>query len=134
MIFQLVDSNNNVIATLEKGRWASYKSSIKSDGPPNKSKTLLGTLSIFPSTSGPIRSTDLYPPALQPASGETGNSGEKVKSKNKFDKDLNLSGSHSGDLMEEALVLTCWIALEGEHRLRYKILDLIEEIGESFGG
>jgi hypothetical protein len=50
----------------------------------------------------------------------------------KLTKTLNLRGSHSGEITEEAIAFTCWIAVEAEHRLRYKILDIIEEIAESF--
>lgn len=45
---------------------------------------------------------------------------------------LNEGGEHVGDVIEEAVVLTAWIVLEGEHRLRYKVLDVLEEIAEEF--
>jgi len=54
------------------------------------------------------------------------------KLSDKLTRDLNLGGSHSTDLTEEAIAFTCWIAIEAEHRLRYKILDLLEEIAEYF--
>jgi hypothetical protein len=54
------------------------------------------------------------------------------KFSDKLTKDLNLQGLHSGEITEEAIAFTCWIATEAEHRLRYKILDLIEEIAEQF--
>jgi hypothetical protein len=47
---------------------------------------------------------------------------------------LNLRGIHAGNLTVNAIVLTCWIVIGGKHRLRYKILDVLEEIGESAGG
>jgi len=50
------------------------------------------------------------------------------------EQDLNLHGTHAGNLTADAIALTCWIVVEAEHRLRYKILDLLEEIGESAGG
>lgn len=50
------------------------------------------------------------------------------------EQDLNLHGNHVGDLTEDAIALTCWIIVEAEHRLRYKILDVLEEIGENFEG
>ena len=49
----------------------------------------------------------------------------------KLARDLNLQGLHSGDLTEEAVAFTCWIAVEAEHRLRYKVFDLLEEVAES---
>ena len=52
----------------------------------------------------------------------------------KPDKILNLEGSHSGSLLEEAIIFTCWMAIESEHRMRWKIIDLLEEIGEAVGG
>ncbi|KAJ3537271.1 hypothetical protein NM208_g6381 [Fusarium decemcellulare] len=52
-------------------------------------------------------------------------------SKNKETSKLNLTGPHSGNLTEESIVFTCWMAVEAEHRLRYKILDLLEEIDAS---
>ena len=62
------------------------------------------------------------------------NGREKTKREKKRTKNLNLDGQHSGDLLEEAMVFTCWIALESEHRLRYKILDVLQQIGEILGG
>jgi hypothetical protein len=52
----------------------------------------------------------------------------------KANKNVNLDGPHTGDLLEETIVLTCWSAVEAEHRLRYKLLDLLQEIGETIGG
>lgn len=49
-------------------------------------------------------------------------------------RDLNIHGSHTGNLTVDAIALTCWTVVEAEHRLRYKILDILEEIGESAGG
>lgn len=131
---KLIDGNNNVVATLEKDRWASYKSSVKTNGPPNKSKTLLGTLSIHTNTLIPISSSEISSLDAAKESELISSGQEKSKREQKLRKNLNLDGPHSGDLVEEAIVLTCWIALEAEHRLRYKILDLLEEIGESLGG
>jgi hypothetical protein len=50
----------------------------------------------------------------------------------KLIRDLNLQGSHSGGITEESIAFTCWIAVEAERRLRYKIFDLIKEITEEF--
>jgi hypothetical protein len=54
--------------------------------------------------------------------------------RNMHEQDLNLHGNHAGNLTVDAIALTCWIVVEAEHRLRYKILDVLEEIGESAGG
>lgn len=63
------------------------------------------------------------------------NSGEKPKKKTKKpSKNLNPGGHHAGNITEEAIVFTCWAAVEAEHRLRHKLEDLAEEIGESVGG
>jgi hypothetical protein len=48
------------------------------------------------------------------------------------EQDLNLHGTHAGNLTVDAIALTCWIVVEAEHRLRYKVLDLLEEIAENF--
>lgn len=52
----------------------------------------------------------------------------------KLTRDFDPPGSHIGDIVEEAIAFTCLIAIEVEHRLRYKILDLIQEIVESVEG
>ncbi|KAK5659480.1 hypothetical protein OQA88_681 [Cercophora sp. LCS_1] len=123
---KLVDKNNKVIATFEKDRWASYKRSEKLGRPPNKKRQFLGTLrwSSAPDASDVevlehIRS---HP-----------DSKDAPKLNKKLTKDLNLQGPHSGNIVKESIAFTCWIAVEAEHRLRYKILDLIEEVAESFG-
>lgn len=56
----------------------------------------------------------------------------EVSKQKKETAKLNPKGPHSGNLTEEIIVFTCWIAVEGEHRLRYKIFDLLEEIAEYF--
>ena len=117
---KLVNADNVVIATFEKDRWCSFKSSEKCEGTPNKKKTYTGTLRIYTST---------HPAPVINASSCGIKDGDK-----KANKNVNLGGAHSGDLTEEAIVFTCWMAVEAEHRLRYKIFDLLEEIGESAGG
>ncbi|KAL2194052.1 hypothetical protein P885DRAFT_80580 [Corynascus similis CBS 632.67] len=128
--FKLVDANNNIIATFEKDRWASYKRSERLGGPPNKKRQLLGTLRRFPPAA------DAPSPAavLEAVRAGIQNGENASKLPEKLTKYLNLQGSHSGDLTEEAIAFTCWIAVEAEHRLRYKIFDLIEEVLENMGG
>lgn len=126
---QLVSSDGTVIATLEKDRWASYKRSEKTGGPPNKKKALLGALRIYALPECDTEHLQLppkYEAAMSAQASEKKKKGETAK--------LNPKGPHSGNLTEEMIVFTCWIAVEGEHRLRYKVLDLIEEIGEYFQG
>ncbi|KAM5350574.1 hypothetical protein ACJ41O_007079 [Fusarium nematophilum] len=134
---ELVDSDKNLIATFEKDRWASYKRSENSGEPPNKKKALLGELRIYSFPKADL--TNLQVNALQtPPRPQTHGPDDDIQTKahgnNKKTANLNLAGPHSGNLMEESIVFTCWIAVEAEHRLRYKILDLLEEIAESFGG
>ncbi|KAM0424212.1 hypothetical protein ACHAPT_010584 [Fusarium lateritium] len=120
---KLVSSDGTVIATLEKDRWATFKRSEKAGEPPNKKKSLLGSLCIY---SLPECNTEgLQLPAKYQAGHVPGNQ-KKERAK------LNPTGPHSGNLTEETIVFTCWIAIEAEHRLRYKIFDLIEEVAEYF--
>lgn len=46
----------------------------------------------------------------------------------------NITGTHTGDIFEEAVVLSCWAALEAEHRIRHTILDILIAIAENAGG
>ncbi|KAH7136758.1 hypothetical protein B0J13DRAFT_479401, partial [Dactylonectria estremocensis] len=132
---KLVDSNKCVLATVEKDRWAFIRPSERPGVPPNKKKKFVGTLQIYPAAylsesvggaqvkqgSGTTITTSLDDPHCW-------DMGEKSDES----KNLNVGGSHAGNLTEESIVLTCWIAMEGEHRIRHKIIDLIEEIAENF--
>ncbi|KAH7126112.1 hypothetical protein EDB81DRAFT_203561 [Dactylonectria macrodidyma] len=132
---KLVDSNKRVLATVEKDRWAFIRPSERPGVPPNKKKKFVGTLRIYPTAymSGSAEGAQ-----VKQGSGTTitANQDEPhcwdMGEKSDESKNLNVGGSHSGDLTEEAIVLTCWIAMEGEHRIRHKIIDLIEEIAENF--
>ncbi|KAF7554372.1 hypothetical protein G7Z17_g2974 [Cylindrodendrum hubeiense] len=132
---KLVDSNNHVIATIEKDRWSCFRPSERTDGPPNKKKSLVGVLRIYPAA---YTKAAPEPDQLKQASGTTivakqdephcwnmGEVGEESQN-------LNIGGSHSGNVTEDAIGLTGWIAMEAEHRLRHKIIDLLEEIAEEF--
>jgi hypothetical protein len=131
-----VNSDNVVIATFEKERWASFKAAEKVGAPPNKRRTFLGKLHIFPLAY--VGATNRAESMAKKEDVLTENlnkmSDNMLKKKTKEDKILNLDGTHSGNLLEEAIVFTCWIAVEGEHRLRWKILDLLEEVAETAGG
>ena len=113
----------------EKDRWASYKRSEKVGHPPNKKRQLLGTLRRYPPPQEPSAAAMLE--SIRSSAFPEGAPGNFSK---KLMRDLHLQGSHSGDVKEEAIAFTCWIAVEAEHRLRYKILDFIEEVAEYFGG
>jgi hypothetical protein len=93
---------------------------VKTDGPPNKKKYLVGKLRIY----------DTVPVS------EVANSDVPAPSTKKHDdgEELNPDGFHHGDILEEAIVFSCWAVVEGEHRLRYKVLDFLSEIGEAAGG
>lgn len=45
----------------------------------------------------------------------------------------NMTGTHTGDIFEEAVVMACWAALEAEHRIRHTILDILIVIAENAG-
>jgi hypothetical protein len=126
---QLVDANNNVIATFEKDRWASYKRSENLGRQPNKKRLFLGKLRRYPAADAPSVSAVLE--SIRSSSSPHDSSSFNFSKK--LTRDLNLKGPHSGDIAEEAIAFTCWIAVEAEHRLRYKVFDLIEEIAESLG-
>ena len=126
---QLVDVNNNVIATFEKDRWASYKRSEKLGRQPNKKRLFLGKLRRYPATDALSASAVLE----SIRSSSLSHDSSSFNFSEKLARDLNLQGAHSGDITEEAIAFTCWIAVEAEHRLRYKVFDLIEEIAENLG-
>ncbi|KAH8688476.1 hypothetical protein BGZ61DRAFT_353317 [Ilyonectria robusta] len=128
---KLVNSDNVVIATFEKDRWASFKKAQKTEDPANKKKSYLGTLSIFPSASPSTPACINH--ARQTAEQDELDPSKKPKPK-KHTKYINFDGSHSGEITEETIVFTCWIAIEAEHRLRYKIFDILQAIGEILGG
>lgn len=45
----------------------------------------------------------------------------------------NMTGTHTGDIFEEAVVMACWAAIEAEHRIRHTILDILKQIAENAG-
>jgi hypothetical protein len=116
----------------------SYKPSEKPGNPHNKKKSFVGTLSIWPAAK---RATTVDVAAAQ-SNSTASQSKSKVDdidhvvsgNRNKLEANVNLGGRHSGDLTEEVIAFTCWMAVEAEHRLRYKIFDLIEEVAENVGG
>ncbi|PGH21466.1 hypothetical protein AJ80_03257 [Polytolypa hystricis UAMH7299] len=123
------------LIVLQHSTSSTIRSSIKSDGPPNIKKTFIGKLDAYSGAYNP-------PPANHGnASGSrlaalTGKVDEKAseplsKKKKKEERDLNPDGSNTGNLTEDAIMLSGRIVAEAEHRCRYKILDILQEIGEN---
>ncbi|KAK2794876.1 hypothetical protein FQN51_000619 [Onygenales sp. PD_10] len=129
-------SDHALIATLEKSRASSYRSSIKSAGPPNKKKQFTGTLRLYDeaySTTCVKSNTDLSIPA-EVTPEVSAFASNALSSKFKDEKGFNLNGPHAGNVIEDAIIISCWVVVEAEHRLRYKILDFLEEVGENAEG
>ncbi|KAL4981998.1 hypothetical protein BDW68DRAFT_195805 [Aspergillus falconensis] len=120
-------SDHALIATFEK-RILGSRRSIKTGGPPNKSKTLLGTLRVYNSAKDTAKHDRLTSLVGQVDAAKT------KPSDIMDEEDLNPDGFHSGNLTEDAIFFTCWIAVEAEHRLRYKIPDFLEEVAENMDG
>jgi hypothetical protein len=97
---------------------------------------LIGKLQVnSPSAATSNIATPLSGTDYSALSTITGRIDDAITGTQKMDEqDLNLDGTHDGNLTVDAIALTCWIVVEAEHRLRYKILDFLEEIGESAGG
>ncbi|KAL3495334.1 hypothetical protein BJX62DRAFT_183463 [Aspergillus germanicus] len=126
-------SDHAIIATFEKGLLGSPRS-IKTGGPPNKSKTLLGNLKLY-DRAGATGKHPIQREYDQLTSFVAQVDAASTKPSDIQDgKDLNPSGSHSGNLVDEAIAFTCWVVLEAEHRLRYKIPDFLEEVAENMEG
>ncbi|EEQ88285.1 hypothetical protein RJZ56_000446 [Blastomyces dermatitidis] len=129
-------SDHALIATFEKRRSAHYHRSIKTGQPPNKKKLFIGALRVY---------EEAYELPIGDNNGVGGSSvaaftrrvdalASNPHSRAKDEKDLNPDGPHVGNLTEDMIMLSCWIVAEAEHRLRYKIFDVLQEIGENAGG
>ncbi|KAK7427756.1 hypothetical protein QQZ08_005694 [Neonectria magnoliae] len=129
---KLVNSDNEVVATFEKDRWASVKKAEKTTDSANKKKSYLGTLSIYPSAYSDSTVSCIDHTKNNPPQDQCDNI-RKRKNANAT-KDPNLDRAHSGDLTEEAIVVTYWVVIEAEHRLHYKVFDVLQAIGEIVGG
>ncbi|OJD28085.1 hypothetical protein ACJ73_00512 [Blastomyces percursus] len=129
-------SDHTRIATVKKRRSAHYHRSIKTGQPPNKKKLFIGALRI-------------YEEAYElPIGDDNGAGGSRVaaftgkvdalasnsRSRAKDKRDVNPDGPHVGNLTEGMIMLSCWIVAEAEYRLRYKIFDVLQEIGENARG
>ncbi|OBT66308.1 hypothetical protein VE03_04294 [Pseudogymnoascus sp. 23342-1-I1] len=87
----------------------------------------------------PIGTLRIYPAAYErPHTGTVvdldGESTPEIKLAPRHRMGSNMTGTHSGDIFEEAVVMTCWAALEAEHRIRHTILDILIAIAENAGG
>lgn len=135
---QLVNSRHEVVATFEKDRWASYKPGKKTSIFPHKKRSYIGTLSIH--GTGQEATTEEVKQYYQDAAAQTRRTAlddldhRLTGNKAKEDENINLEGRHKGDLTEEAIAFTCWMVVEAEHRLRYRIFDLLAEVAENIGG
>ncbi|KAL2786318.1 hypothetical protein BJX66DRAFT_36912 [Aspergillus keveii] len=126
-------SDHAIIATFEKGLLGSPRSN-KTSGPPNKSKTLLGNLKLY-DRAGAAGEHPIQTEYDQLTSFVAQVDAASTKPSDiQGEKDLNPAGSHSGNLVDEAIAFTCWVVVEAEHRLRYKIPDFLEEVAENMEG
>ncbi|KAL4789490.1 hypothetical protein BDV19DRAFT_395030 [Aspergillus venezuelensis] len=127
-------SDHALIATFEKNLVASRKT-VRTGIPPNKSKTPLGILRLYDCPDcdfkplGYLKTGKLANMMAQVDAAGTVRSDIKDK-----EKDVNPDGAHSGNLTEEAIIFSCWIVVEAEHRLRAKIPDFLEEVAENMEG
>ncbi|KAL2822623.1 hypothetical protein BJX63DRAFT_127162 [Aspergillus granulosus] len=126
-------SDHAIIATFEKDLLRS-PTSIKTGGPPNKCKTLLGNLKLYDRAGAtgkhPIHTEYDQLTSLMAQVDAANTKPSDIKD----ERDLNPSGSHSGNLVDDAIAFTCWIVVEAEHRLRFKLPDFLEEVSEEFDG
>lgn len=130
----MVDARGRLVATFNKNRWVTYTPSEKPGGTHNKAKSLVGTLSIFPAAER-TNTLDIKRYNSAGIQSRVDNLDHRLSgSKGKGTENVNLEGVHVGNLTEEVIVLTAWMQVEAEHRLRYKILDVLQEIGENAGG
>ncbi|KAF9893949.1 hypothetical protein FE257_008920 [Aspergillus nanangensis] len=108
--------DNALIAGVDKRRWATFESSIRSEGPPNQSKRWTGTLYF-------------YDPSA--ADAEYG----VIPAIRVVDEDATTS-HHVNEPSEltDAITITCWIVVEAEHRLRMLVLDYLQQAGKEGGG
>ncbi|OJD19534.1 hypothetical protein AJ78_00505 [Emergomyces pasteurianus Ep9510] len=128
-------SDHTLIATFEKRRSAHYHRSIKTGQQPNKKKLFIGTLRVYEAYALPTG--DNYGAGGSSVAAFTAKVDAVASSRRRRRKDekhLNPDGSHEGNLTKDMIVLSCWIVSEAEHRLRYKVFDLLEEAGEHAGG
>ncbi|KAL2871027.1 uncharacterized protein BJX67DRAFT_377637 [Aspergillus lucknowensis] len=126
-------SDHALIATFER-RLLVLPRSIKTGGPPNKSKSFLGTLTVYDrsnpvGTHGGNGRYDLVTNLM--AHVDAANT---KPSDLKDEENLNPDGTHAGNLTDDAIAFTCWIVVEAEHRLRHKAPDFLEEVAENAQG
>lgn len=88
-------------------------------------KRSIGTLRIYPAA--------YECPKIGTAIGLDGEMAQEVKLAPRHTMGSNMTGAHTGDIFEETVVMTCWAALEAEHRIRHTILDILILIAENAG-
>ncbi|KAL4961277.1 uncharacterized protein BDV14DRAFT_203847 [Aspergillus stella-maris] len=119
-----------LIATFEKNRVASRKT-VRTGIPPNKSKTPLGILRLYDCPDRDLKQLGYLLANLMAQVDAAGTVPSDMKDN---EKDINPDGAHSGNLTEEAIIFSCWVVVEAEHRLRAKIPDFLEEVAENMEG
>ncbi|KFY59595.1 hypothetical protein V496_05630 [Pseudogymnoascus sp. VKM F-4515 (FW-2607)] len=87
----------------------------------------------------PIGTLRIYPAAYERSQtvtvmGQDGEMAREVRLAPRHRMGSNMTETHTGDIFEEAVVMTCWAALEAEHRIRHTILDILIAIAEDAGG
>ncbi|KAL5339378.1 hypothetical protein BJX70DRAFT_158581 [Aspergillus crustosus] len=127
-------SDHALIATFEKGLLGSPKTirTIRTGGPPNKCKSRLGNLKIYSAPGFTFQNS--LPTQYDKITSVMANvdaHNTKLSDIKDEERDLNPNGTHSGNIFEEAVAFTCWVVVEAEHRLRYKIPEFLEEIAEN---
>ncbi|EEH38310.2 hypothetical protein PAAG_01231 [Paracoccidioides lutzii Pb01] len=129
-------SDRAVIAMFEKRRSAHYHGSIKTGQPPNKKKLFIGTLRVNDRAYGRPAgtNTEFNGFSLTAFTCKIDALTSDPRRSSKDLRDLDPYGSHVGNLTEDRIMLSCWIVIEAEHRLQYKILDLLEEVAENSKG
>ncbi|OAX82859.1 hypothetical protein ACJ72_02788 [Emergomyces africanus] len=129
-------TDHTLIATFEKRRSAHYRHSIKTGLPPNKKKLFIGALRVYEDAYTPPTGDnhDAGGSSMAAFTAKVDALASNPRGGSKDEKDLNPDGLHVGNLTEDMIILSCWIVIEAEHRLRYKVFDFLEEVGEEAGG
>ncbi|KAL4929429.1 uncharacterized protein BDV17DRAFT_74794 [Aspergillus undulatus] len=127
-------SDHALIATFDKRPVWSQKT-VKTGRPPNKCKTTLGILRLYNYSEANIKDPLHWKPSkLTSMMAQVDAAGTGPTDIKNDEKDLNPHGSHSGNIMEAAIVFSCYIVIEAEHRLRAKVPDFLSEVAENIEG
>ncbi|KAL4881180.1 hypothetical protein BJY04DRAFT_218358 [Aspergillus karnatakaensis] len=123
-------SDHALIATFEKGLLKNPRA-IKTGQPPNKCKKPLGNLTLYHPPDFTFKNEIPQHDKVTRFMAQVDAHNTKPSDIKDDEKDLNPNGTHSGNILEEAIVFTCWTVVEAEHRLRYKIPEFFQEIAEN---